>query len=252
MTIEAEISATGRSRTMVNRQSVRRRGDLHQALRTTVFSPEDIGVVRSGPAERRRFLDETLAVMDPKATRAAEEVEKILRQRTALLRTSGVGSRRRSPTRLMSGMPASTRPAPHWWRPASSWWWSWPRWPRPTTRGWPGQRPISVCTTCARGRGRLLEALADAPEQGRGAGGLDRSGRTATNSSCPWRASQPHPRLPGRTAVPGPRPAARRPPAGHRSAGIGPGPPARRRVLRAGPRSVRGPCWPGSPRGRRS
>jgi DNA replication and repair protein RecF len=89
VTIEAEISAAGRSRTMVNRQNVRRRGDLHQALRTTVFSPEDIGVVRAGPSERRRFLDETLAVVDPKAARAAEDVDKILRQRAALLRTSG-------------------------------------------------------------------------------------------------------------------------------------------------------------------
>jgi DNA replication and repair protein RecF len=89
VTIEAEISATGWSRTMVNRQTVRRRGDLHQALRTTVFSPEDIGVVRAGPGERRRFLDETLAVVDPKAARAGEDVDKILRQRAALLRTSG-------------------------------------------------------------------------------------------------------------------------------------------------------------------
>ncbi len=89
VTIEAELSATGRSRTMVNRQTVRRRGDLHDALRTTVFSPEDIGVVRSGPAQRRRFLDETLAVVDPKAARSVEDVEKILRQRAALLRTMG-------------------------------------------------------------------------------------------------------------------------------------------------------------------
>lgn len=89
VTIEAELSVTGRSRTMVNRQNVRRRADLHQALRTTVFTPEDIGVVRSGPADRRRFLDETLAVVDPKAARGAEDVEKILRQRAALLRTSG-------------------------------------------------------------------------------------------------------------------------------------------------------------------
>ena len=72
MTIEAELSAAGRSRTMVNRQAVRRRGDLHDALRTTVFSPEDIGVVRAGPAERRRFLDEVLAVVDPKAARSVE------------------------------------------------------------------------------------------------------------------------------------------------------------------------------------
>jgi len=87
--IEAELSAVGRSRTMVNRQTVRRRSDLHDALRTTVFSPDDIGVVRGGPAERRRFLDEALSVIDPHAAVYVEEVEKILRQRTALLRRSG-------------------------------------------------------------------------------------------------------------------------------------------------------------------
>jgi DNA replication and repair protein RecF len=89
ITIEAELSASGRSRTMVNRQTVRRRSDLHQALRTTVFTPEDIGVVRLGPTERRRFLDETLDVVDPKTARVAEDVDKILRQRAALLRGSG-------------------------------------------------------------------------------------------------------------------------------------------------------------------
>ena len=88
MTIEAEVSATGRSRTQVNRQVVRKRADLHDALRVTVFSPEDIGVVRAGPAARRHFLDETLAVLEPKAARAAEETEKIFRQRSALLRTA--------------------------------------------------------------------------------------------------------------------------------------------------------------------
>jgi DNA replication and repair protein RecF len=89
LSIEAELSAGGRARTMVNRQTVRRRSDLHEALRVTVFSPEDIGVVRSGPSDRRRFLDETLAVVDPKAAREAEEVDKVLRQRAALLRNAG-------------------------------------------------------------------------------------------------------------------------------------------------------------------
>jgi DNA replication and repair protein RecF len=89
MDIEAELAAVGRSRTMVNRQTVRRRTDLGDALRVTVFSPEDIGVVRGGPAERRRFLDETLAVVAPKASQYAEETEKVLRQRAALLRRSG-------------------------------------------------------------------------------------------------------------------------------------------------------------------
>lgn len=89
VSVEAELLPTGRSRTMVNRQAVRRRGDLHEAIRTTVFSPEDIGVVRSGPTDRRRFLDETLAVVEPKAARSVEEVDRILRQRSALLRGAG-------------------------------------------------------------------------------------------------------------------------------------------------------------------
>jgi DNA replication and repair protein RecF len=89
LTIEAEVTVGGRSRTQVNRQPVRRRGDLHEALRVTVFSPEDIGVVRAGPSDRRRFLDETLAVVDPKAARSVEDVDRVLRQRGALLRTAG-------------------------------------------------------------------------------------------------------------------------------------------------------------------
>jgi DNA replication and repair protein RecF len=89
LTIEAEITAAGRARTLVNRQPVRRRADLHGALRTSVFSPEDIGVVRGGPATRRDFLDDTLGVLDAQRARVVEEVERIVRQRTALVRRSG-------------------------------------------------------------------------------------------------------------------------------------------------------------------
>jgi DNA replication and repair protein RecF len=89
VTIEAEITAAGRARTLVNRQPVRRRSDLHDALRTTLFSPEDIGVVRDGPSERRRFLDDGVGVLDVHAARVVDEVEKIVRQRSALLRAAG-------------------------------------------------------------------------------------------------------------------------------------------------------------------
>ena len=49
---------------MVNRQAVRRRVDLHEALRATVFSPEDIGVVRAGPASAAGSSTSILAVID--------------------------------------------------------------------------------------------------------------------------------------------------------------------------------------------
>jgi DNA replication and repair protein RecF len=86
VTIECEVAADGPSRTFLNRQAVRRRDELHEVLRTTVFSPDEVGVVREGPSERRRFLDETLAIVDPRAARASDDMDKILRQRNALLR----------------------------------------------------------------------------------------------------------------------------------------------------------------------
>lgn len=86
VTIEAELAVTGRPRTMVNRQLVRRRSDLHGAFRTTTFSPLDVAIVREGPAERRAFLDDVLASLDPKLARHVDELERILRQRAALLR----------------------------------------------------------------------------------------------------------------------------------------------------------------------
>ncbi len=94
LTIEAELSLAGRSRAMVNRQAVRRRQDLHEALRVTVFSPEDIAVVRGPPSDRRRFLDGVLAVVDQRSSSLSDDVDRILRQRAALLRQS---NRRLSP-----------------------------------------------------------------------------------------------------------------------------------------------------------
>ena len=94
LSVEAELSTVGRSRTMVNRQAVRRRSDLHQAIRATVFSPEDIAVVRGPPSERRRFLDGVLDVVDQRSASLSDDVDRILRQRAALLRQS---NRRLSP-----------------------------------------------------------------------------------------------------------------------------------------------------------
>lgn len=86
LTLEAEIVTAGRSRLLLNRQAVRRRSDLADGLRCSVFSPNDIAVVRGGPGDRREFLDEALGVVDPKSARVADETERILRQRNALLR----------------------------------------------------------------------------------------------------------------------------------------------------------------------
>ena len=86
---EAEIRATGRNRILCNRQAVTRARDLHGLLRVTVFAPDDLTLVKGGPAERRDFLDELLAMLAARYDAARSDFERVLKQRNALLR-SGV------------------------------------------------------------------------------------------------------------------------------------------------------------------
>jgi len=87
--VEAEIVPSGRSRVQVNRKAARGRADLAAAAPSTVFSPEDLAIVGGPPKGRRELLDETLALVDAEGARAVDEVERVLRQRGALLRQAG-------------------------------------------------------------------------------------------------------------------------------------------------------------------
>jgi DNA replication and repair protein RecF len=84
--LEAEIPTTGRGRVAVNRQTLRRGRDLLGALRTTVFSPDDLALVKDGPGERRRYLDDALVALHPRNDALRADVDRILRQRNTLLR----------------------------------------------------------------------------------------------------------------------------------------------------------------------
>jgi DNA replication and repair protein RecF len=87
--IEAEIVASGRNRVQVNRQTLRRARDLLGALRASAFSPDDLVLVKGGPAERRRYLDDALVALHPKNDQLRADVDKVLRQRNALLKSCG-------------------------------------------------------------------------------------------------------------------------------------------------------------------
>src|SRR5690606_37977769 len=87
--VEAEITATGRVRAQVNRQRLARTRDLLGALRTTVFAPDDLEMVKGGPAERRRYLDDLLVALHPRHDRTRSDLDRILRQRNALLKQCG-------------------------------------------------------------------------------------------------------------------------------------------------------------------
>src|SRR4051794_12430113 len=61
--VEAEITPR-RHRVQVNRQRLARARDLLGVLRVTVFAPDDLVLVKGGPAGRREFLDATLVALD--------------------------------------------------------------------------------------------------------------------------------------------------------------------------------------------
>ena len=87
--VEAEIALHGRGRVAVNKQRLRRSSDLLDALRVSVFAPDDLELVKGGPSARRRYLDDTLVALSPKHEATRRDLDRILRQRTALLRQSG-------------------------------------------------------------------------------------------------------------------------------------------------------------------
>jgi DNA replication and repair protein RecF len=87
--IEAQLQANGRNRVLVNRQPLRRARDLLGSLRVSVFSPDDLAIVKDGPGERRRFLDDALVSLHPRNDALRAEVDRVLRQRNALLKQVG-------------------------------------------------------------------------------------------------------------------------------------------------------------------
>jgi DNA replication and repair protein RecF len=84
--VEAEINRAGRNRLLVNRQKLVRTRDLLGVVRVTVFSPDDLVVVKEGPGGRRRFLDDTLVALALKYDAMRLELDRVLKQRNTLLK----------------------------------------------------------------------------------------------------------------------------------------------------------------------
>lgn len=84
--VEAELRVSGRDRVQVNRQPLKRSRDLLGAFQVTVFTPDDLELVKGGPTARRRYLDDLLVALHPRHDATQTELDRILRQRNALLR----------------------------------------------------------------------------------------------------------------------------------------------------------------------
>ena len=87
--VELELSRNGRNRVLVNRQKLGRARDLLGVMRVTVFSPDDLAVVKEGPGGRRRFLDDVLVALALKYDALRLELDRIVKQRNMLLKQVG-------------------------------------------------------------------------------------------------------------------------------------------------------------------
>jgi DNA replication and repair protein RecF len=84
--LEAAITAVGANRVLLNRNRLTRTRELSGLLRVTVFSPDDLDLVKGGPSHRRDFLDDLLSGLAPRYDAARGDFERVLRHRNALLR----------------------------------------------------------------------------------------------------------------------------------------------------------------------
>ncbi|TQM81949.1 DNA replication and repair protein RecF [Saccharothrix saharensis] len=85
--VELEITAGKANRARINRGPVPRPRDVLGILRTVLFAPEDLALVRGDPGERRRFLDELLTTRAPRYAGVRGDYERVLKQRGALLKS---------------------------------------------------------------------------------------------------------------------------------------------------------------------
>ena len=87
--VELELTRNGRNRVLVNRQKLGRSRDLLGVMRVTVFSPDDLALIKEGPGERRRFLDDVLVALALKYDALRLELDRIVKQRNMLLKQLG-------------------------------------------------------------------------------------------------------------------------------------------------------------------
>jgi DNA replication and repair protein RecF len=91
--IEIEITAGRANRARLNGSTPTRPREIVGLLRTVLFAPEDLAIVRGDPSERRRFLDELIVVRSPRLAGVRADYERVLKQRSALLKSSGSARR---------------------------------------------------------------------------------------------------------------------------------------------------------------
>ena len=118
--VELELTPGRANRARLNKSPLPRTRDVLGTLRTVLFAPEDLALVKGDPSVRRAFLDDLLVARQPRWSGVRSDYDRILKQRNALLKSAApvlrAGSKRRyavprtSPTAPPTGPPAAATP----------------------------------------------------------------------------------------------------------------------------------------------
>jgi DNA replication and repair protein RecF len=91
--VELEINPGRANRARINRSSQVRPRDVLGIVRSVLFAPEDLALVKGDPGERRRFLDELITARTPRLAGVRSDYERVLKQRNTLLKTAALARR---------------------------------------------------------------------------------------------------------------------------------------------------------------
>lgn len=87
--VDLEIIAGQAKRARINRSPVNRVREILGQVAVVIFAPEDLALVKGDPEGRRRFLDELASQLAPRHAAILSDYQRIIRQRNALLKSSG-------------------------------------------------------------------------------------------------------------------------------------------------------------------
>lgn len=134
--IELELNPGRANRARINRSSQVKPRDVLGIVRTVLFAPEDLALIKGDPGERRRFLDELITARAPRMAGVRGDYDRVLKQRNTLLKSAALarrhGGRRghlprerirawgRTCPRWTSGTSIWRGPGPNCWRSAST------------------------------------------------------------------------------------------------------------------------------------
>ncbi|WP_030153165.1 DNA replication/repair protein RecF [Streptomyces sp. NRRL S-244] len=91
--VELELNPGRANRARINRSSQVRPRDVLGIVRTVLFAPEDLALVKGDPGERRRFLDELVTARSPRMAGVRSDYERVLKQRNTLLKSAAMARR---------------------------------------------------------------------------------------------------------------------------------------------------------------